>query len=151
MILIFFEWKDPNFRYQYLDSINVLENAEKYHNSDCIFVYAKDYPYHAYPSFMEVSKFNSVTFIGDDHLDLIDDIEFDNAPNKSDNVDIEVSTSALNGLNLFFMKSNRFDDNSDTFDVKSDSDMISSPFFIVTLSSVVPFIVPPFMSQLLNV
>ena len=81
LILIFFEWKDPNFRYQYLDSINVLENAEKYHNSDCIFVYAKDYPFHAYPSFMEVSKFNSVTFIGDDHLDLIDDIEFDNAPN----------------------------------------------------------------------
>ena len=82
---------------------------------------------------------------------MLSDNEFDNAPNKSDNVDIEVSTSALNGLNLFFMKSNRFDDNSDTFDVKSDSDMISSPFFIVTLSSVVPFIVPPFMSQLLNV
>lgn len=47
--------------------------------------------------------------------------------------------------------SSTFPDNSDTFDVKSARYIVDSPSFIVTLPKVAPFIVPPFMSQLLNV
>ena len=78
MTLAYFEWKKPVFPHQYLDTYEILEKAEMHQNSNCIYVYQNKKIWRTYASFLEVSKYKSVTFFSDMNMDLIDNMEFDN-------------------------------------------------------------------------
>lgn len=63
------------WEYLYRESESLLEQAEKHAGSQCIYIY--DWAWKAQPSFYEARNYESVTFISQDHLELLDEMELE--------------------------------------------------------------------------
>lgn len=68
IIMIINGWKNTEWPYLYKSSSNLLEAAEKYSDINCLYIYTSE-SWHIQPSFMEVQKYNSVTFLQDENIE----------------------------------------------------------------------------------
>lgn len=67
-IILINSWKNIGWPYLFQSSNTLLEISANYGNSDCLYVYNDNWK--TIPSFLEVSNYNSVTFIRNNDIDL---------------------------------------------------------------------------------
>lgn len=72
-IVIINEWKNVEWTYLYRSSAEFLEQLENYGDVDCLYVY--DSAWETQPSFVEIQKYRSVTFVPSGNLEMLSTLE----------------------------------------------------------------------------
>ena len=69
LITVIGSWQKRGWSYLYRNSIQLLETSKEYTDLDCICIYNQ--PFETQASFLELTNYNSITFISEDNLDLL--------------------------------------------------------------------------------
>ncbi len=75
-IIIVNEWKNVEWTYLYRPSVAFFEQLEEYADVDCLYIY--DSTWKTQPSFLEIQKYRSVTFVHYDNLGILASLEISN-------------------------------------------------------------------------
>ena len=74
-MLLFGTWQEVPWEYLYEDSVEFLEMAESHAGKKCVCIYQK--PYQLSGLYKEVINYESITFVNDQNMDLLEEIVMD--------------------------------------------------------------------------